>query len=293
MAFRKLALPAEMGRIDLFGEAARSAHMAGQLGLAGLLEVIGAYERDYATDKTPSLLRLGSALRTHQKDVEGWLLVELQPRSAAWLRMLEDELDRSPDLVLEMLASQYALFSPLDAAARTARMREKAIRSLMRMKAHGMALKLLEQASDASPMLIAECREGLGQLEAAAVEYLKAASPRDALRCYRTIPDFDKSLELLGAVENHPARESLLWLRRMRELAAARPADFAKVMLPSEKKLLEQVLETSLGVSRKKAAAKPKAAPIPKAAAKSTRPAAKGTTPAPRKPRVPRTNPYF
>ena len=38
--------------------------------------------------------------------------------------------------------------------------------------------------------------------------------------------------------------------------AEARPAEFSKVVLPQEKKLLEQVLEASLGVSRKKSAAK-------------------------------------
>ncbi len=288
LAFRKLALPSEMGRIDLFGEAARSAGLAEKPELASLIEVIGEHERDYSNDKTGSLLRLASALKMHPKEIEPWLLLELQPRGSAWLQTLEEQMERFPTVVLGMLSPMYALFSPRDAAERAARMREKAIRALMRTKSHELALSLLEQTPGADPKLIAECREGLGQLEAAAAEYLKAGSARDALRCYRTIPDFDKSLELLGAVENHPAKESLLWLRRMRELAAGRPPDFAKVMLPAEKKLLEQVLETSLGVSRKKAAAKPKAA------VKSARPAAgKRATPPVRKPRAPRENPYF
>ena len=132
----------------------------------------------------------------------------------------------------------------------------------MRMKAYASALRILERAPGAGPKLIAECREGLGELEQAAVEYLKAGSPQDALRCFRLIPDFDKSLELLEAVGKHPARDSLLWLRQMRDLAARRPAEFQKTILPAEKKLLEEVLQTALGVSRKKPAARRAKAPV-------------------------------
>ena len=46
----------------------------------------------------------------------------------------------------------------------------------------------------------------------------------------------------------------------MRDLAAERPAEFNKTILPAEKKLLEQVLETALGVSRKKSPARRTAA---------------------------------
>jgi hypothetical protein len=139
---------------------------------------------------------------------------------------------------------------------RTAQVREKAIRALMRANRHKVALQILQSTPGADPKLIAECREGLGELDLAAAEYLKAGSAQDALRCLRLIPDFDKSLELLDTVGKHPARESLLWLRRMRDLAAERPAEFQKVILPAEKKLLEEVLQTALGVSRKKPAAK-------------------------------------
>jgi hypothetical protein len=61
----------------------------------------------------------------------------------------------------------------------------------------------------------------------------------------------------------------------MQKLAGRRPPEFAKVMTPSEKKLLEAILEQSLGVTRKKPAArktaaakkapaKPKVKPAPK-----------------------------
>jgi hypothetical protein len=92
------------------------------------------------------------------------------------------------------------------------------------------------------------------------------------LRCYRGIPDFDKAIELVDRIGQHPARESLLWIRSMRDLAAQRPADFTKAVLPAEKKLLEQILETSLGASRKKPAAKKAAGKKPAAPRKKVAP---------------------
>ncbi len=256
LAFRKANLPSEMGRVDLFGEAARSASLAERPRLATLITSIGEHERNYGSEKLQLLIRLASAVARYSKEVEPWLLVELQPRGAGWLRTLEEQIDTLPDMVLELALPLYQLFVPLEAAQRAERLREKAIRALMRMRAYDTALKILQQAPGADPKLIAECREGLGELELGAEEYLKAGSPRDALRCYRQIPDFDKSLQLLESVGKDPARESLLWLRRMRDLAAERPGDFQKVILPAEKKLLEEVLQTALGVSRKKPAVK-------------------------------------
>jgi hypothetical protein len=46
----------------------------------------------------------------------------------------------------------------------------------------------------------------------------------------------------------------------MRKLAEQRPAEFNKVILPGEKQLLEGVLETALGTTRKKPAARKAAA---------------------------------
>jgi hypothetical protein len=256
LAFRKVNLPSEMGRVDLFGEAAQSAERATRPRFAALIRGIGDHERDYSGDKTTSLLRLGSCLARYREDVEPWLLLELQPRSGPWMRALEELVEQFPAMILERVPSLYQLFVPLEREQRTVRLREKAIRAMMRITDHAGALRILQEMPGANPKLIAECREGLGELDLAAVEYLKAGSSQDALRCYRRIPDFDKSLELLEALDQHPARDSLLWLRRMRDLASERPAEFQKVILPAEKKLLEEVLQTALGVSRKKPAVK-------------------------------------
>jgi hypothetical protein len=57
----------------------------------------------------------------------------------------------------------------------------------------------------------------------------------------------------------------------MQKLASRRPAEFAKVMTPAEKKLLESILEQSLGITRKKPAVR-KAAAKKKAPVKKKRP---------------------
>jgi len=280
LAFRKVGLPAEMGRLELYGEAARSADAAGRMALSSLIMSIGLHERERSASlKTPGILQLASALGQYRNDIEPWLLQELQPRSAEWLQQLEDQVDSIPGVTVELLPGLYSLFDPLEAGARTARLHERAIRALMKLNAHESALRILMAMPNPNPRLVAECQEGIGDLEKAAAGYLQAGSPQDALRCYRSIPDFDKTLELLDSVGHHPARESLLWLRQVRDLANRRPAEFPKVILPAEKKLLEDVLEASLGVARRKPAAK------------RTKSAAK-KTPAKKAPKPPREE-YF
>jgi hypothetical protein len=268
LAMRRVPLPSEMGRTDLFQEAGWAATMAGRSGLAELIHGIAPHERNYGDDKSSTLLDLAASLKRHPSAVEPWMLVELQPRAARWLQLLEDKIDQAPDAVNTLLPALYDLFTPLEAEAKKARLRERTLRALLRSEAYAPALKMLRETPDADPKTIGHCLEGLGQLEEAAAEYLRADVPQEALRCYRRIPDFDKALELVERIGQHPAKESLLWVRKMRDLAAKRPQDFTKVILPAEKKLLEQILESSLGASRKKATTKKAAAPRKKAAPK-------------------------
>ena len=256
LAFRKTPIPAEMGLLEFFGEASTAARAAGRPALAAVLTAIGDYERNYNTVKFMALFRLAAILAENAQEIEPWLLMELQPRAAGWIDTLEQQIEHSPDIAIRALPTLLKLFAPQEAEARAARVREKSIRALMRLHLYDTALAFLALEPNPNPKLVAECHEGRGQWETAAEEYLKAGSVADALHCYRSIPDFDKSLELLDRVGQHPARDSLVWLRRMRDLAAERPAEFNKVMLPAEKKLLEAMLEKGLGVSRRKPAVK-------------------------------------
>jgi tetratricopeptide (TPR) repeat protein len=275
LAMRRVPLPSEMGRTDLFQEAISAATMAIRPELMTLVASLAAHERNYSDEKTSTMIRLAECLNLYRTAVEPWLLLELQPRAAGWLQILEDRIDQIPDVVHPLLPPLYDLFTPLEAAEKKARLQERALRALLHGDRFALALKMLHEMPDAAPKLIAQCHEGLGEMEQAAAEYLRAGSPNDALRCYREIPDFDKALELVDRLGAHPAKDSLHWIRRMRDLAAERPQAFTKVIIPPEKKLLEQILETSLGASRKKpgkrAAPKKPAAPRKKAAPKPPR----------------------
>ncbi len=261
LAMRRISLPSEMGRADLFLQAADAASLAYVTELSTLIDAIATHERNYGDDKLSTMIPLAGSLNLRREAVEPWLLLELQPRAAGWLQLMEDRIDVLPDIVPPLLPPLYDLFTPLEAKDRNARLRERTLRTLLRTGMYAAALRMLREAPDPDPKLTGQCLEGLGELEQAAAEYLRAGSPPDALRCYRGIPDFDKTLELVDQIGQHPARESLLWLRRMRDLAAQRPEEFPKVILPAEKKLLEHILETSLGASRRKPGAKKAAAP--------------------------------
>jgi len=108
--------------------------------------------------------------------------------------------------------------------------------------------------------LEASCHEKLGDFRAAAECHTAVGNLRDALDCYRSIPDFDAALALVREAGDHPAAESLEWIAKLRELVAKRPEKFLEVVTAPEKKLLEELLERSLGVSRRKPAPRKPAA---------------------------------
>jgi topoisomerase IA-like protein len=71
----------------------------------------------------------------------------------------------------------------------------------------------------------------------------------------------------------HAAAPALEWVAAMQALATTRPENFNRVIKPEEKALLQNVLESALGVQRKKPGAKKVAAKktaAKKAAAKKT-----------------------
>jgi hypothetical protein len=271
LGLRRVNLPMELGPMNLFGEASGAAERAGRQGLADLLGIVGLWARNFSEDRSAAVYSVASAIRRGEKEVDNWLAAELEPCAAEWIRLLEGQADKVPTMVYLDLPVLYRLFLPAKAEERTARLRDKAIRGYLEMRDYGEALRLVHEMAHPDAKLIAACHEGMGELELAAGEFLKTGSPSDALRCYRRIPDFDKTLDLLKTMPDHPARESLEWLRRMRDLAAERPPEFGKQVLPEEKKLLEHVLEASLGASRKKPAAKKKAAAAPRKRARPGR----------------------
>jgi hypothetical protein len=90
----------------------------------------------------------------------------------------------------------------------------------------------------------------MGDFRGAAQCHMAAGNLKEALTCYRSIPDLEEALKLVGEVGEHPAAESLRWISKLERLVAERPEKFTKLVTPAEKKLLEK----ALGVNRRKAA---------------------------------------
>src|SRR5207253_289560 len=110
----------------------------------------------------------------------------------------------------------------------------------------------LRASQERQPKLEAVCLEGLGEFRAAADCHLLAGNMKEALNCYRSIPDLQAALKLVGEIGDHPAAETLEWISKLQQLVAQRPEKFTKVVTAAEKKLLQEVLERGLGVSRRK-----------------------------------------
>ena len=273
LAFRKRSLSPELGRPDLNGQASEAARHAGKMRLAAALTATGAVQQAVGAEQTS---RAASAIQTIARagnELPAWFTVEVTPRVLSWV----DDLDRSmetgdnPIVAQEILPPLFDALGLPDAQARKDRLAQKAVRILMKQKRHAQALTILLQLPERKPALLAECYEELDQFAEAAVIYLELGDRDKALKCYRSVPDFEGALELVRRIEGHPARASLEWLAELNAVVERRPENFTRVMTAPEKKLLEATLERGLGVQRKKPAAKKagaKKAVAKKAAAK-------------------------
>jgi hypothetical protein len=121
-------------------------------------------------------------------------------------------------------------------------------------KQFAAALAELRTLPERQKKLEALCLQGLGDLRGGAQCHLADGNLKEALICYRAIPDLDEALKLVGEIGEHPAAEFLRWVAKLQRLVAERPEKFTKMVTPAEKKLLQELLEKALGVSRPKVA---------------------------------------
>jgi hypothetical protein len=286
LALRNSHLPAELGRPDLFAEARDAASHARRHGLASIIDAIARVQRASFQERLSPLADLAQTLPRHQKELEPWVLIEVGEQSRAWLDLLESALPTGQNAaaLVSILPPFYEALDVPDRAGRTAKLQQRAIQILLKEKQFGPALAVLRSLPQPQPGLEAACHEGLGDFRAAAECHLKAGNQKEALNCYRSIPDLEAALKLVREIGAHPAAQSLEWIRQLQELAEQRPENFGKVVTPAEKKLLEQVLERSLGVRRRKPGP-------PKPAAKKRLPPKEGAkAPAAPRKRTPRKN---
>lgn len=267
LGFRNIRLAAELGRPDLFMESYRAAVSAQRIGLAAIIGSIHRVSLTSSEGRLQALVDLAQTLARHEGDIEPWLLVELGSKSAAWIEELESALHggQNAAILIKLLPPFYEVLGVPDRIARTQRLQQRAIQLLIKEKQFSFALEALLALPECDPKLEAVCHEGLRDFRSAADCHRTSGNFKDAFNCYRAIPDLDAAIGLLQQIGNHPAAESLEWIVRLRRLIAERPEKFTKLVTPAEKKLLEELLERSLGVSRRKAA--PVKPPRKKAAA--------------------------
>ena len=278
LAFRKLTLSPELGHPNLIAEAAAAAYAADRPAVASLIRQIGAVIQARPEERVPALGVLAQDVARAPEALEPWLLVEIGGQIVPWVEELENAMPAgdNPRVLAKILPPFYDALRLPDREQRKARLYRRAIQILMRAKRHADALAILETLPQRNPALEAACLQALGEFRRAAEAYRAAGDLKEALSCYRSIPDFDAAWALISELPDHPAAESYQWLTRLRQLVAQRPEKFTRVMLPSEKKLLEEILEQALGAQRRK--------PVLR------KPAAGKTAPvrAPRRPPVPR-----
>ena len=282
LAFRRLSLSRELGNPNLFEEAAQAAVAASKQGTAIILRQIGALLQARAEDRLSTLATLAEAIAQYQKDLEPWLLVEIGGQATLWVEELENALPIGSNAATlsRILPPFYDALRLPDAEQRKARLQQRCISLLIRSKDYAQALTLLEKLPQRNYEQEAACLHALGEFRRAAEAYRAAGNLKEALACYRSIPDFDAAYALLGELGNHPAAESYEWLTRLRKLLEERPEKFTRVMLPSEKKLLEDMLERALGAQRRRRAPRAPAAgktAAGRAAPRKTRQATRST----------------
>jgi tetratricopeptide (TPR) repeat protein len=253
LAFRGAALPPELGAPNLFLEASQACRAGGNRELAMVILDIGGAVGASVQDRLPRLGTLAQTMYLQRDYLDPWLLAEIGGKAIAWVEELEDALHvkDNPITLSHILPPFYDALRLPDAEARKQKLFDRAVRFLVKNKRYGPALEILGKLSSRRPELEAECYEAIGDHPRAAEIYMGLGKLKEALSCYRAIPDFEAAMGLLAKMDAHPAQEAYQWLGQLRTVLAKRPQNFNKVMQPSEKKMMEHLLEQALGVARK------------------------------------------
>ena len=277
-------LAVELGQPDLFYGSQRAAANSKRLGLALIIDAIGRLQNARGDERLNALVDVARMIADRKADLESWILVEIQSHSKAWIEELEAAVCSGHNAVvlLKILPPFYEALAVPDHQPRTERLQQRAIQLLLKERQFAVALEILRSLGQRQPKLEAACYEGLSDFRQAAECHMAAGNQKEALACYRSVPDLEKAMMLIGEMGDQPAGESLRWISELRALAMKRPDKFSKVILPAEKKLLEEILERSLGVNRVKPSARKATSKKITAPKKSVRKAAKRAS-----------NPYF
>ena len=273
LAFRKQSLSPELGRPDLYQQAADAARSARKFLLANAMHAIGVVDRGNRVEHLNHIGNVVQLISEAREELPAWFIVEVTGRADVWLEEMDRNLEAgdNPLLAQRMLPPFFDALRLPDAPGRKDRLAQRCVQILMKSRRYPQALTIIQSLPEAKPKLAAECYEGSGQFDKAAAIYLQLGDREKALKCFRSAPDFESALKLVRQMEAHPARAPLEWLGELDALLARRPENFNRAMTPPEKKLLEAMLERGLGVQRKKPAVK-KAPPAVRKTAPRKRP---------------------
>jgi hypothetical protein len=256
LGIRNTRLAPELGRPDPFYEACRAAYSARCYGLAAIISAVGRVHRAGHESRIQTLVQLAQVLPESKSAIEPWLLMEIAPKTNAWVEELESGLlgSHNAEMLFDLLPPLYEVLDLPDRIGRVQRIQQSAIQMLIKERKFAPALAALGTLAERPSKLEAICLEGMGDFRGAAQCHMAAGNLKEALSCYRSVPDLEGALKLVSEVGEYPAAESLRWISRLQQLVAERPEKFTKMVTPAEKKLLEELLEKALGVSRRKAA---------------------------------------
>ncbi len=265
LALRGVQLPKELGIVPLWTEAVSHALDAGKRGLAEVIHHLSLVDRE--PNAAFAVTVCFQQLEVHHASVESWLWLEITSRKPHWIEVLEAAaVDPANGLkVLEVLPRAYATYGISGTEERLARFRKTNIDNLIKAKQYRAALEYLSREKEPDLKRMVRCIEGLGDFSGAAPIYERLEMPEDALRCWRSVPDLDRALKLIGTMESHPAAESLAWLAETRKTLARKPENFARVATKAEKELYESLLRGEGVEKKKRAPAKKPAQPKPPA----------------------------
>lgn len=251
---RNVRLAPELGRPNLFEEASRAALHAGRFGLSQIIAVLGRLYRAGTENHLVALQDVAHVLPRYTDQIEPWLLIEIGAKATVWAEDLEAALvnGHNAGVLLRMLPPFYEVLGIPNRATRCDRLQQRALQLLLKEKQFATALMVLRDQPVRQPALEAQCLQGIGDFAGAASAYVAAGDLKNALTCYRSVPDVPQSLKLLAEMNGHPAADSLQWMARVQQLVTERPEKFTKMVTPAEKKMLEELLERALGVTRRK-----------------------------------------
>jgi hypothetical protein len=256
LGIRNTRLAPELGRPDPFCEACRAAYSARCYGLGAIISAVGRVHRAGHGSRIQTLVQLAQVLPESKSEIEPWLLMEIAPKTNTWVEELESGLlgSHNAEMLFDLLPPLYEVLDLPDRIGRVQRIQQSAIQMLIKERKFAPALAALGTLAARPSKLEAICLEGMGDFRGAAQCHMATGNLKEALTCYRSVPDLEAALKLVSEVGEYPAAESLRWISRLQQLVAERPEKFTKMVTPAEKKLLEELLEKALGVSRRKAA---------------------------------------